>query len=119
VVGRIKPRNEVKGSRDIAAFDGWIFEFTIGLDIETHYVADMMVSMILIEEQKSCRFTPFCECIVSEKVSGTDQDDSETSSREAMSCCYVNRMRRICSISNRGGGGAIVTHFEGDGALRF
>jgi hypothetical protein len=34
VVGRIEPGDEVKGSRVVARFYGWIFEFNMVLDIE-------------------------------------------------------------------------------------
>jgi hypothetical protein len=81
VVGRIKRGNEVKESRYIAGFYGWIIELNIRFDIEIYYVSDMMIWRILIEEKRTCRFTHFCGCMVIEKVSGTDKDDSEASSR--------------------------------------
>jgi hypothetical protein len=38
----------------------------------------------------------FVGCIVSKKVIGKDKDNTETSSRWAISSYYVNRMVNIC-----------------------
>jgi hypothetical protein len=46
----------------------------------------------------------FVGCIVPEKVIGTDEDNTETSSRWVISFYYVNRMLIICSMQVRGTG---------------
>jgi hypothetical protein len=58
----------------------------------------MMMWIILIEEQRNMSVRSLFGCIVPEKVSGTDEDNTETSSRSTVGFCSVNRMVTICSF---------------------
>jgi hypothetical protein len=52
VIDRIKQEDNVKDSRDIGGFYGWICEINIPLEIGIYHVSDTMIRMILMEEKE-------------------------------------------------------------------